>query len=66
MRALRRRVNEVLESLKQPEPIATQPELLVAEVDPPPPEQETRGDWFARALGDAWVEVEPGIYERAA
>ena len=54
--ALRRRVTEALDSRKrrEPEPIAA------------PPAGQTRGDWFARELGDAWVEVEPGIYERAA
>jgi hypothetical protein len=31
-----------------------------------PPSMQTRTDWFARELGDTWVEVEPGIYEHAA
>ena len=29
------------------------------------PAVETRTDWFARELGDTWVEVEPGIYQRS-
>ena len=31
-----------------------------------PPSMQTRTDWFARELGSAWVEVEPGIYEHSA
>jgi hypothetical protein len=34
------------------------------------PEEETtpehsREDWFARQLGEEWVEIEPGIYRQA-
>src|SRR4051794_2776006 len=32
-------------------------------VGPNEPATQTRTDWFARELGDTWVEVEPGIYE---
>ena len=31
-----------------------------------PPSVDTRADWFARELGDTWVEIEPGIYEHSA
>jgi hypothetical protein len=46
-----------------PEPPAADDDALALD-DPPP--VDARSDFFARELGETWVEVEPGIYENTA
>jgi hypothetical protein len=42
-------------------PTEDRPDTLVPP-DFEPPAEETRADWFARELGEGWVELEPGIF----